>query len=166
MELSYKIATPLDTPLLAELADRIWRTYYPTIITNEQIDYMLEKMYSTESLLLQMDEGQVFTIVSLQNVPIGYVSISTTDKKNYFLHKFYVEVNEHKRGVGTMAFHHLLSQLTSLETIELTVNRQNYKAINFYFKNGFVIKEVADFNIGDGFFMNDFIMIKNNTSSQ
>jgi hypothetical protein len=42
----------------------------------------------------------------------------------------------------------------------LTVNRKNYKAINFYFKNGFTIKEIADFDIGNGFFMNDFIMIK------
>jgi hypothetical protein len=35
----------------------------------------------------------------------------------------------------------------------------NYKAINFYFKNGFTIEKVADFDIGDGYFMNDFVMI-------
>ena len=44
--------------------------------------------------------------------------------------------------------------------ITLTVNRQNYKAINFYFKHGFKIKSVDDFDIGNGFFMNDFVMEK------
>jgi ribosomal protein S18 acetylase RimI-like enzyme len=46
------------------------------------------------------------------------------------------------------------------KTIRLTVNRQNYKSINFYFKNGFKIERVEDFDIGSGFWMNDFIMIK------
>jgi ribosomal protein S18 acetylase RimI-like enzyme len=46
------------------------------------------------------------------------------------------------------------------ECFSLTVNRQNFKAINFYFKNGFVIDEVADFEIGNGFVMNDFVMKK------
>ena len=36
---------------------------------------------------------------------------------------------------------------------------QNYKSINFYFKNGFVIERVADFDIGNNFVMNDFVMI-------
>ena len=65
-----------------------------------------------------------------------------------------------REGVGSQLFECVLSDIQAAETIELTVNRQNYKAINFYFKNGFKIKEVADFDIGNGYFMNDFIMIK------
>ena len=42
--------------------------------------------------------------------------------------------------------------------LTLTVNRQNYKAINFYFKLGFKIQTVADFDIGNGYVMNDFVM--------
>jgi len=45
--------------------------------------------------------------------------------------------------------------------IRLQVNRKNYKAINFYFKNGFTIESVGDFDIGGGYYMNDFVMIKN-----
>ena len=45
------------------------------------------------------------------------------------------------------------------QTLRLTVNRQNYKSINFYFKNGFVIEKTADFDIGSGYFMNDFVMV-------
>jgi ribosomal protein S18 acetylase RimI-like enzyme len=49
--------------------------------------------------------------------------------------------------------------LTSAQSIRLTVNRENYKAINFYFKLGFKIEKVADFDIGQGYVMNDFVML-------
>jgi ribosomal protein S18 acetylase RimI-like enzyme len=160
MKLNYRKAKAEDAPLIAMLADRIWKKHYITIITMEQIGFMLEKMYSAESLVKQMKEGHEFTLVYLDETPVGYISLSTKDNKNYFLHKFYVETNEQAKGIGTRLFSHILSALDNARTIELTVNRKNYKAINFYFRNGFSIKEVADFDIGGGYFMNDFVMIK------
>lgn len=161
MDLLYKKAVKEDAVLINQLADRIWRKYYTAIITMEQIDYMLKRMYSVESLVKQMEEGQQFTLVYHQEKPVGYISISTMDSKKYFLHKFYVETEDHRKGIGSDLFNYILKQLKNAEIIELTVNRQNYKAINFYFKNGFTIKEVADFDIGEGYFMNDFVMVKN-----
>jgi len=52
-----------------------------------------------------------------------------------------------------------LNELPEINTIRLTVNRSNYKTINFYFKFGFIIEEVKDFDIGNNYYMNDFIMI-------
>jgi ribosomal protein S18 acetylase RimI-like enzyme len=69
-----------------------------------------------------------------------------------------VEAQEQGKGVGAQLLEYILDSNKNLETLELTVNRQNYKAINFYFKSGFVIKEVADFDIGEGYWMNDFVM--------
>jgi diamine N-acetyltransferase len=160
MELTYKNATKDDVPLIAELAEKIWKKHYISIITMEQIEYMLEKMYSPDKLIQQMDQGHVFTLILLNKKPIGYISLSSTDNRNYFLHKFYIDTNEQAKGLGTMLLNNVISELKGAETIELTVNRKNYKSINFYFKNGFVIKEVADFDIGNGYFMNDFIMVK------
>jgi hypothetical protein len=45
--------------------------------------------------------------------------------------------------------------------LKLTVNRKNFKAINFYFKNGYIIESVEDFDIGESYLMNDFVMVKN-----
>lgn len=160
MDLNYRRATETDVIIIAQLADRIWRRHYITIITLEQIEYMLKTMYSKESLLRQMQDGHRFTLVYNGTTPVGYISLSSKDSKNYFLHKLYVETDDQGKGVGSALFEYVLSQMPGAETIELTVNRQNYKAINFYFKKGFVIKEVADFDIGNGYFMNDFIMIK------
>ena len=162
MDLKFRKANEQDVALIAQLADNIWRRHYITIITIEQIEFMLKTMYSSESLLKQMKEGHQFTLVYNGAKAIGYISLSTKDNKNYFLHKFYVEVDDQGKGVGSELFKYVLNEMPTAETIELTVNRQNYKAINFYFKKGFVIKEVADFDIGNGYFMNDFVMIKKN----
>ena len=49
-----RIATLLDIPLINELAQKVWRVYYKDIISEEQIEYMLEKMYSSAALHNQM----------------------------------------------------------------------------------------------------------------
>jgi diamine N-acetyltransferase len=160
MDLKFKKASTNDVSLIAQLADRIWRKHYITIITAEQIGFMLNKMYSPESLKKQMNEGHEFTLVYNGEKPIGYISLSTKDNRNYFLHKFYVETTEQGKGIGSSLLKQILKQIPEAETIELTVNRKNFIAINFYFKHGFIIKEVADFDIGNGYFMNDFVMVK------
>ncbi|MDQ3047897.1 MAG: GNAT family N-acetyltransferase [Bacteroidota bacterium] len=159
MNISYKKAIPEDAHLISVLAESIWKKHYITIISQEQIDFMLDKMYSEKSLLQQMKEGHEFSIVYDNGIAVGYISLSTKDDRNYFLHKFYIETGDQRKGIGSQLFAKILSDLKAAESIELTVNRKNYKAINFYFKVGFVIKEVADFDIGNGYFMNDFIMI-------
>ena len=160
MDLKFKKASTDDVLLIAQLADRIWKKHYINIISIEQIVFMLKKMYSEESILSQMMDGHQFEIAYNNITPIGYISLSSINNKEYFLHKFYVETTDQRKGVGSTFLKHVLEHIPDSESIELTVNRQNYKAINFYFKNGFIIKDVADFDIGEGYFMNDFIMIR------
>ena len=160
MNILFKKAEEKDIATIAALADKIWKEHYTSIISMEQINYMLDKMYSAESLKQQMKDGHQFTLAYIDGAPVGYISISTKDEKNYFLNKLYVDVSTHRKGVGSHLFDYALQELKYVETIELAVNRENYKAINFYFKKGFVIKHTIDLDIGGGFFMNDFLMIK------
>ena len=161
MNLIFKKAIVIDIPIITLLAEKIWMKYYTSIISIEQIRYMLDKMYSPGSIEHQMKEGQEYTLVYDDKEPLGYISISSKDERNYFLHKFYVDTAKHRKGIGKKLFDHMLSTMNKPESIELTVNRQNFKAINFYFKMGFTIDSVADFDIGSGYFMNDFVMIRN-----
>lgn len=160
MALIYKKAAEKDIPVISQLAERIWKKHYVPIIGIQQVEYMLQKMYSSESVLKQMKEQQEYTLAYDDNIPVGYISVSTKEHTHYFLHKFYVDTEKQRKGIGSEFLGYLLQSLKTAQSIELTVNRKNFKAINFYFKMGFVIKEVADFDIGNGFFMNDFIMIK------
>ena len=44
--------------------------------------------------------------------------------------------------------------------IQLQVNKHNHKAIHAYHRNGFVNRKSIVVEIGDGYFMDDFLMEK------
>jgi len=158
-DLSLVSATVNDIPALTALARRIWNQHYPAIISQAQIDYMLEKMYSANSLKEQMQEKKhQFFFIENKGKRVGFISVNLEEKQTWFLNKFYIDQNIAGKGLGTLAYKKLL-ELIKPAKITLTVNRQNFKAINFYFKNGFVIEKVADFDIGEGYEMNDFVMV-------
>jgi GNAT superfamily N-acetyltransferase len=146
-----------DIPKIQQLAAEIWHEHYPAIIGLEQVEYMLSKNYSTASLQQQLAGGQCFYYIHSNNENVGFISIST-EQESGFIHKFYIQSKQHGKNIGASAFQALCTLFPQIYSWKLQVNRQNYKAINFYFKCGFTISEVADFDIGDGYFMNDFIM--------
>lgn len=150
-----------DIPLIAQLAKTIWHDHYTSIISIEQITYMLDMMYSYPSLQEQMTKKEhQFYLIEQDEKKIGFIAVSKMENAihSYFIHKYYLLQNLAGRGHGTLAFNELLKLLKPQE-LRLTVNRQNYKSINFYFKNGFKIESVADFDIGNGYVMNDFVMV-------
>ncbi|MCK6695395.1 MAG: GNAT family N-acetyltransferase [Thermoanaerobaculia bacterium] len=153
-------ATFSDIPLIRELAHRIWWAYYPGIITDEQIAYMLDLVYNERALGQQMtEEGQQFWLAEANGMAIGYLSVSRQEEGVYFLHKFYLDTAFRGKGLGTLAFHALQDQYPDLQELRLTVNRQNFNSVNFYFKVGFVIEKCMDTPIGRGFIMDDFQML-------
>lgn len=159
MHLTFKKATADDALLIYKLADKIWHEHYPDVISAEQIDFMLRTRYAPVLLVEKMRQGEQFYIAYNGNTAVAYGSIELIGE-NYFLHKFYVDVAAHRTGIGSAFFAYLQLQMAPGKPIKLQVNRQNYKAINFYFKKGFIIESTGDFDIGGGYFMNDFIMVK------
>jgi len=150
-------ANESELPIITELAQITWNQHYPAIISKNQIDYMLQKMYGLESLRNQLEQGHHFYLVKEQDQNIGFISVSIQED-GHFIHKFYIIKEKVGNGVGARVFEKILS-LYSPKEIRLTVNRHNFKSINFYFKLGFVIEKLADFDIGNGFVMNDFVML-------
>ncbi len=158
---SLRAASTKDIPAIQALANRIWWAHYPGIISEAQIAYMLELMYSAEALERQMtEEGVHFWLIRqrVTNADIGFIAVSQQTPDQYFIHKFYLEAALQGKGLGSEAFEQLLEQYPDAREMRLTVNRQNVKSINFYFKIGFRIERCADFDIGGGFWMNDFVM--------
>ena len=155
------LATPTDIPAIQALAQRIWRAHYPDIIGVVQTEYMLGKFYDNDSLRQQMAEGQQFWLVqdpAASDGPLGFLAVSDKGEGRFFLHKFYLDNERRGRGLGKTVFELLLARCPGLQEMRLTVNRQNFKSINFYFKIGFVIEQCVDIAIGEGYEMNDFQM--------
>lgn len=162
MQIELIPATQDNFPVIAELAEIIWNKHYVPIIGKEQVDYMLGKMYSKQGLTEQQ-KVKHHRFYMIQHVaamiPIGFISISNEIETDYWIHKFYVLDIYQGRGLGVQVFEGIKMLMPNMTSIRLTVNRQNFKSINFYFKLGFVIEQVADFDIGNGYLMNDFVMV-------
>ncbi len=121
---------------------------------------MLESNYSEAALLRQQNEGQeLFLLGADAQHPSGFLGVYQRADDTLFISKWYIRTEQQGRGIGRNAFQLLQQQFPQVSCMRLQVNRQNYKAINFYFSLGFRIERCADFDIGNGYFMNDFIMI-------
>lgn len=155
-----------DLSILRVLAEQTWPTAYGDIISAEQIVFMLEKMYHKDELLAQMQQGHTFLIASELNAlaeDVGFAGFSAVDSETHTfkLHKLYVLPKMQGRGVGKLLLDKVIDEVRQQggKCLQLNVNRQN-KAIDFYRKAGFEIKETVDLDIGNGFFMNDYVMEK------
>ena len=162
--ISLKPATLDDVNTIARLAHVIWHAHYPPIIGLEQVNFMLEKMYHHTVLSKHILEGpQAFFIIQNNQESLGFIAFEQKEPGELYLQKLYVLPEMHRKGIGAAALRAAIAQYPQAQLIRLQVNRQNYTAINFYFKLGYTIERVADFDIGDGYFMNDFVMLKHLT---
>lgn len=158
--ITIQTATQKDIPLIKKLAHRIWWAHYPSVISEAQIEFMLDMNYTEAALEKQMEHGAVFHVVYQANTAIGYVAIAAGKSENsYFIHKFYLDTAKHSKGLGSSVFAQIVVAYPDAKTIRLAVNRQNFKSINFYFKNGFKIEKCLDTPIGNGYVMDDFVML-------
>jgi ribosomal protein S18 acetylase RimI-like enzyme len=149
-----------DTQTIQDIAERVWSKHYiPNIITQDQMDYMMEWMYSADSLAKQMAEGARFFMMNYNGQTVGYISINDNNG-DLFLNKFYIDTEYQRLNLGSQALNMALSEFSHAKTISLQVNRKNFKAVNFYFKNGFSIERAEDFDIGNNYLMEDYVMLK------
>ncbi len=160
-ELIIRPASFIDIPFIQDIAIKTWPIAYGELLGNEQVDYMLQRFYSANSLEEQMKNQHYFFLAFKDYSPVGFASFSKVEVTIYKLQKIYVLPTEQKTGTG-------LALLNTVETVaksmgatklQLNVNRKNI-AKSFYEKQGFTVIQEVDIDIDNGYFMNDFIMQK------
>ena len=154
-------ATKDDCPQIRQLAEQIFPATYKEIISQEQIDFMMDWMYSISNLNKQMDDGHIYFLAYRETAPVGYVSVEQQNKDLFHLQKIYVLGSEQGTGCGKFLFTEAVKYIKTVHpapcTMELNVNREN-RAIRFYEHMGMHKARHGDFSIGNGYFMNDYIM--------
>lgn len=154
-----------DIPLIHGMAEVVFRRTYAEILSPEQMEYMMDWMYSEEHLREQMDSGHQYFLAFCGEVPAGYVSVQPEDapeaggRQVFHLQKLYVMPEFQGRGLGRTLFDRAVSSIAPCAPcrIELNVNRNN-PAVKFYEHIGMRRLRQGDFPIGQGFYMNDYIM--------
>ncbi|NDC42833.1 MAG: N-acetyltransferase, partial [Chitinophagia bacterium] len=115
--------------------------------------------YAPESLAAQMQDGHTFVLVEHDGLRIGFASFSELEPGLFKLHKLYLLPHTQGHGVGRNVLQQLCVMLRSTGGAQLTlnVNRFNIPAIGFYERNGFLCMGEEDIDIGEGYFMNDYL---------
>jgi diamine N-acetyltransferase len=146
--------------IVRSLAFEIFPITYIEILTSAQIDYMLEMMYSIDSLEKQFENGAKFFLFYFDKKAIGYGSINIENEIG-LLNKIYIDAQYHGNGFGKkfLNFMESVALENGASSIQLFVNRYN-KAKLFYENQGYLIIKTLDNDIGNGYFMNDYLMEK------
>jgi GNAT superfamily N-acetyltransferase len=156
--------TEADFGIVADLADRIWRSHYITMISMAQIDYMLDGRYAPERLRGYVDaQARWLWLLRVDGVPAGYCSCSLGDDADAMkLEQLYLLAEYQGKGLGGAMLRHVEAKTRELgrTRLYLTVNKGNAGSIAVYLKSGFVVREEAVFDIGNGYVMDDYVMEK------
>lgn len=151
-------------PIVQRIAHQTWPITFKGILSPEQITYMLEMMYSIESLKQQLKKGQVFILAKEKDNIVGFASYEPryAGMPKTKIHKLYILPSAQGKGVGKKLIQRLNASAEAKGDgiLSLNVNKFNNSAIRFYEKNGFKETAREDIPIGNGFWMEDVVMEK------
>lgn len=141
------------------LASEIWNDNYKEMISQEQIDYMLNLMYNPNRVQQDLKEGYVWEFIEHNNETVGYLAYVIKDDNRVFLSKIYLKSSAQGLGLGKTSLGRVTNYAkeNNCRAVYLTVNRGNEKGVRAYKGFGFKIIAEEDFDIGSGFIMDDYI---------
>jgi ribosomal protein S18 acetylase RimI-like enzyme len=153
-----------DIPDLVRLARDIWYRHYPGIITVEQIEYMLARGYTPEAIRAQIAGGEAWwDKLSLDGKLVAFSACVRGEPPDALkLDKLYVSYELRGRGYGSLLLDHAEKRARELgcRRVYLQVNKNNRSAIEAYLRNGFAVAESVTVDIGGGFVMDDYVMVR------
>ncbi|TDP59431.1 GNAT family N-acetyltransferase [Flavobacterium dankookense] len=148
--------------IIQDIAQKTWPVAYKNVISENQIDYMLDLMYSKNALLAQTQKNHHFILAKEENF-VGFASyeFDCGEKGKTKIHKLYVLPSIQAKGIGNELVKFIAdkAQNNNQSTLFLNVNKNN-SAQFFYKKVGFSIAYEEVIDIGNGFLMDDYVMEK------
>jgi RimJ/RimL family protein N-acetyltransferase len=154
-------ATPTDIPLLSSMSREIWMAHYPGIITVDQIEFMLEKMYAPDVIQEQMAIGIGWELIEIDGEPVGFLSYKILpEEATVLVAKLYVLPSKHGLGLGKagLARAEEVAREHGFPSVYLFVNKKNVKAIRAYECFGFEVEAELIQNFGNGYLLDDYRM--------
>ncbi len=155
-----RVATVEQIALTAKLAAEIWREHYTAIIGTEQVNYMLARFQSVEAITGKIDSGElIYFLIHYHKQAAGYFAVQIR-KDEVFLSKLYILAAQRHRGLARTALNFIknITAENCLNRISLTINKNNHDSLAVYERMGFKLAGEAINDIGNGFFMDDFIL--------
>ena len=153
-----------DVNALVALAREIWRVHYPAIIGTAQIEYMLAQRYDLQVVRGEIGrDGTWWDKLMAEGEMAGFASYFLTGVPGEMkLDKLYVHPRHQRRGYGGRMIARAceVARTRGCGRVVLAVNKGNRGAIDAYLKHGFRVEGAVIKDIGGGFVMDDYVMVR------
>ncbi|MEW6676809.1 MAG: GNAT family N-acetyltransferase [Pseudomonadota bacterium] len=151
-----------EAEALVDLAGLIWRRHYPGIISEGQIEYMLASRYKPGLVKQLLARGDLWLAARAGDLLVGFAHAHPLQAGDTKLDKLYVHPDYQRHGIGGLLIAEVVRHVQPHGTTRLIlrVNRQNHPAIQAYLKHGFKVADLVVENIGEGYVMDDYVMLK------
>lgn len=141
---------------IAVLAKKVWEHTYIPIIGKAQVDYMLDKFQSAAVVWESIEAGIYdYRLAYIEDQLVGYLAFQQKEEE-IFISKLYVDPDRQKQGIAKRLF----AEVSDQSIIRLTVNKHNTVAIQVYEHIGFEKEETVVAEIGNGYVMDDYVMVR------
>ena len=154
---------PEDVEALCGLAREIWRAHYPPIIGAAQTEYMLAQRYEPSIIRSELGRDDIFwDVLRVDDTMAAFASSIVENTRELKLDKLYVHPARQRCGYGGLLMDHTCERARALglAAVTLAVNKHNHAAIASYRKHGFDIRDAVVKDIGGGFVMDDYVMVR------
>ncbi len=153
-----------DIAAVCALAREIWMQHYPGIISVKQIEYMLAQRYSPDAIRTQLRAGDAWwDKLEVRGELCGFASYERgADAHTMKLDKLYVHQVVRGRGYGAALIDHVAkaARRQAMNKLILQVNKSNHGSVAAYLRVGFLVARTVKVDIGNEFFMDDYVMEK------
>lgn len=156
------VTSPTRKMAVVSLAQIIWNEWFPSIISQEQVNYMVEKFQSMPAIDKAIEEeGYQYFLEILGDTPIGYMGIKEQEDA-LLLSKLYLMKPFRGQRRSNVFFEKAeeIAREKGKDKVRLYVNRYNYNSVRVYLRRGFRIVKEEKTDIGGGFICDDYVMEK------
>ena len=154
------LETSNDFRQLEPFAASIWEQHYTPIIGADQVAFMLDKYQSAKAMSDQFSSGYKYALVLCGGQKAGYFAYDSIAEKEVFISKLYIHKDFRRRGLGRRILDFISNEARALgcTAMTLSVNKDNSDSIQFYTAYGFQTIKSQKVAIGEGFYMDDYVM--------
>lgn len=157
-----QVANPDHVTKVVDMADIIWRECYKGILSDEQIEYMVDKYQSDNVVTKKMiNEGYEYYLINNGSAVIGFVSF-LRDGSRLLLTNLYILEEYREKGYCELVIDKVIKNCkdTDIDRVRVTLNKLNEEGIKIYTNLGFSKIEEDVQDIGNGFVIDNYLMEK------
>lgn len=152
-------ATLNDLEILQKISIQTFTETFAAVNTPDNIANYINDSFNTKQLTTELsNRNSMFYLAYSNAVVVGYLKINlgdaqteTHDQNALEVHRIYVLQTFHGKSIGQLLLNEAkkLAENNGIASIWLGVWEENYRALQFYAKNGFVVFDQHVFTLGN-----------------